>query len=103
MALLAATGSAGGFSIRERGIMVAATASTLGDSYCSIAWGWKLGNETDPDLAASVLVGRDDGLTERERAMATWAARWRGDANATTEADVQALRDAGGTTPRSSR
>jgi hypothetical protein len=31
-----------GLSVRERGILVTAGASTLGDSYCSMAWGYKL-------------------------------------------------------------
>ena len=32
-----------GLSFRQRGILVTATASALGDSYCSLAWGGKLG------------------------------------------------------------
>lgn len=93
--LLAAVAAAGGFSFRDRGILVSATASTIGDSYCSIAWGWKLGAAADPALAASVLAGADEGLTQREQAMATWARKVAGGADSTTDADVQALRDAG--------
>ena len=36
-----------GLSFRQRGILVAATASTLGDSYCSLAWGGKLAGMLD--------------------------------------------------------
>ena len=60
-------------SFRQRGIVVAASASTPGDSYCSVAWGSKLAGVSDPELAAGVLRGDDDGLTEQERALASWA------------------------------
>ena len=86
---------AGRLSMRERGILVAACASTLGDSYCSIAWGGKLSAEAEPAVAAAVLAGTDQGLTDSERAMATWARQVAGDPNATTAADVDALRAAG--------
>jgi uncharacterized peroxidase-related enzyme len=84
-----------GLSFRQRGILVAATASALGDSYCSLAWGGKLSKASDPAVAAAVLSGSDDGLTDQEKAMAAWARKVVRDPNATTPADVQALRDAG--------
>ena len=83
------------FSLRERGILVTATASTIGDSYCAVAWGWKLSNEADAELAAGVLSGTDEGLTEAERGMAAWARKVASSPGSTTEADVQALRDLG--------
>ncbi|WP_209021873.1 hypothetical protein [Nocardioides sp. 503] len=94
-ALLGRVGAEGGFSLRERGILVAATAASLGDSYCALAWGSRLGNEADPALAAGVLRGTDEGLTPAEHAMATWARAVAADPNGTTASDVQALRDAG--------
>ncbi len=93
--LLGRVGAEGGFSLRERGILVAATAASLGDSYCALAWGSRLGNEADPVLAAGVLRGTDEGLTEAERAMAAWARAVATDPNGTTASDVQTLRDAG--------
>jgi uncharacterized peroxidase-related enzyme len=84
-----------GLSFRQRGILVTAAASTLGDSYCSLAWGGKLADATEPELAASVLRGTDDELNEQERAMAAWARKVVTDPNSTTPTDVQALRDAG--------
>jgi uncharacterized peroxidase-related enzyme len=84
-----------GLSFRQRGILVTAAASTLGDSYCSMAWGGKLAGVTEPDLAAGVLKGRDGELSEQEKAMAVWARKIVKDPNATTAADVQALRDTG--------
>ena len=46
---------------RQRGILVTAAASTLGDSYCSLAWGGKLSGAADPALAAEVLRGTTRG------------------------------------------
>jgi uncharacterized peroxidase-related enzyme len=82
-------------SFRQRGILVTACASTLGDSYCSLAWGSKLSNATHPGVAASVLTGTDEELTEAERALANWARQIVRDPNSTDPGDVQALRDAG--------
>ena len=93
--LMSAAFKPSGLTFRQRGILVAAAASTLGDSYCSMAWGGKLAGASDPDLAAGVLTGRDGELTEQEKAMAGWARKIVQDPNATTSADVQALRDAG--------
>jgi alkylhydroperoxidase family enzyme len=74
---------------------VTAAASALGDSYCSLAWGDKLGQASDAALAAGVLNGSDAGLTDREKAMAAWARKVARDPNATTPEDIQALRDCG--------
>ena len=82
-------------SFRQRGIVVAACASTLGDSYCSVAWGSKLAGVSDPELAAGVLRGDDDGLTEQERALASWARMVARDPNGTTDEDVNVLRSVG--------
>jgi uncharacterized peroxidase-related enzyme len=84
-----------GLTFRQRGILVTAAASALGDSYCSLAWGGKLSTASDSALAAAVLNGSDAGLTDQEKAMAGWARKVARDPNATTPADVQALRDSG--------
>ena len=93
--LMSAAFTPSGLSFRQRGILVTAAASTLGDSYCSLAWGGKLGKASDAAVAAGVLTGSDAGLTDQEKAMAAWARKVARDPNATTPADVQALRDAG--------
>jgi uncharacterized peroxidase-related enzyme len=85
----------GGLAFRQRGILVTAAASAFGDSYCSLAWGGKLGQAGDAATAAGVLSGSDAGLTAQEKAMAAWARKVATAPNATTPADVQALRDAG--------
>jgi alkylhydroperoxidase family enzyme len=82
-------------SFRQRGILVAACASTLGDSYCSLAWGTKLAGVSDPDVAAGVISGVDEGLTDAERALASWARKVAKDPNGTTTEDVEVLRSAG--------
>ncbi len=84
-----------GLEFRQRGILVTAAASTLGDSYCSLAWGGKLSAASDSALAAGVLDGTDTGLSDQEKAMASWTRKIVKDPNATTPADVQELRDAG--------
>jgi uncharacterized peroxidase-related enzyme len=84
-----------GLTFRQRGILVTAAASTLGDAYCSLAWGGKLAKASDPALAAGVLKGSDAGLTDQEKAMAAWARKVARDPNATTTADIQSLRDCG--------
>lgn len=85
----------GGLSVRERAVLISAGASTMGDPYCSLAWGTRLAEEADPTTAGAVLGGSDDGLTDAERALAAWARQVATDPNATTADDVQALREAG--------
>jgi uncharacterized peroxidase-related enzyme len=82
-------------SVRQRSILVAACASAYGDSYCSLVWGGRLADASDPQTAAHVLRGVDDGLTASERAMAAWARKVARDANGTRTADVQQLREVG--------
>jgi uncharacterized peroxidase-related enzyme len=84
-----------GLAFRQRGILVTAAASALGDSYCSLAWGGKLGRAADAAVAAGVLNGTDAGLTHQEHAIAAWARKVARDPNATTPADITELRAAG--------
>jgi uncharacterized peroxidase-related enzyme len=84
-----------GLEFRQRGILVTAAASTLGDSYCSLAWGGKLASTADPALAAGVLDGSDGTLSDQEKVLAAWARQVVKDPNGITPADVQTLRDAG--------
>jgi alkylhydroperoxidase family enzyme len=60
-----------------------------------MAWGNKFATQAGPEVPAGVLRGDDEGLDPQERALARWARQVAGDPNATTAADVQALRDAG--------
>jgi SAM-dependent methyltransferase/alkylhydroperoxidase/carboxymuconolactone decarboxylase family protein YurZ len=85
----------GGLSFRQRGILVTATAASIDDSYCSLAWGNKLATKAGPEVAAGVLLGQDTGLSPQERALAGWARKVAQDPNGTTAADVQALREVG--------
>jgi alkylhydroperoxidase family enzyme len=84
-----------GMNFRQCGILVTAAASTLGDSYCSLAWGGKLSQASDVAVAAGVLTGSDAGLTDQEKATAAWARKVGRDPTATAPADIQALRDSG--------
>jgi len=83
-------------SPRELAVMVCAMAGTLGDAYCSLAWGGKLAQAASGETAAAVLQGRDDdALSPRERALAGWTRQVVDDPNGTSAGDVQSLRDAG--------
>jgi uncharacterized peroxidase-related enzyme len=84
-----------GVSARQRAILVAAAASALGDSYCSLAWGGRLARAADPGVAAAVLDGTDQGLSDQDKALAAWARAVATEPNGTTPADIRALRDAG--------
>ncbi|MFN2485481.1 MAG: carboxymuconolactone decarboxylase family protein [Acidimicrobiia bacterium] len=86
---------AGELSMRQQGILVTATAATLGDSYCSLAWGKKLAAEADPEIATGVLLAKDQDLTESEQVMARWARKVTRDPNSTDRSDVDALRAVG--------
>src|SRR5437773_1289650 len=83
-----------GLNFRQRGILVPAAAAALGDSYCSLAWGGKLGKASDAAVAAGALSGSDAGLTDEEKAMTAWAREIARAPNATTPAGIQALHDA---------
>ncbi len=83
-------------SPRECAVLMCATAASVGDSYCSLAWGKKLAAAADPSTAAAVLRGSGDvALGPREAALANWARKVAADPNATVAADVDALRAAG--------
>jgi SAM-dependent methyltransferase/alkylhydroperoxidase family enzyme len=93
--LIGRAGKAASLSVRERGVIVTACASAIGDSYCALAWGIRLADIAGADITAAVLQGDDSSLEPAERALATWARKVARDPGATTAADVQALRDAG--------
>lgn len=83
-------------SPREVAVLVCATAASLGDSYCALAWGKKLATESDAAAAAAVLQGAGgDGLGPRDRALSAWARKVAMSPNATTAEDAGALRAAG--------
>lgn len=83
-------------SLRERSVLVCATAANLRDAYCALAWGATLAAEASPVAAAAVLQRKDaTDLNARERALATWAGLVVRDPNAITAADVEGLRAAG--------
>jgi uncharacterized peroxidase-related enzyme len=86
---------ASGLDFRHRGLLVLATASSLGDSYCSLAWGYKLANVDAGEAAAAVLRGNDAQLAPAEEAMVAWTRKVVRDPNSTTSEDVQRLRDVG--------
>ena len=93
--LLAETTDAGALTYRQRAVLVTTTAASLGDAYCSLAWGKKLADVANPAVAASVIEGETEGLEAEEKALADWARLVVEDPNATTDEDIEALRRAG--------
>ena len=87
---------AGSLTLMQRAVLVTAAASTLGDSYCSLAWGKKLAAESGSDVAAAVIRGEDERLDTAVRALAQWARAVATDPNDIEEidaADMQKLID----------
>ncbi|MEV4292431.1 hypothetical protein AB0K40_43570 [Nonomuraea bangladeshensis] len=93
--LIGEVAAAGGLTLRQRAVLVTACASTIGDSYCSLAWGTRLAAVAGAEAAGGLLRGDDAGLEEPERAMAAWARKVARDPNATRAEDVEELRAAG--------
>jgi alkylhydroperoxidase family enzyme len=84
-----------GLTFRQRALLVSACASTMSDSYCSLAWGDKLSAAAGEQTAVQVLAGDDSSLPHEERVLAAWARRMVREPNATTESHVVELREAG--------
>jgi len=86
---------ASGLTLGQRSVLVTTTASNLGDSYCSMAWGKKLADATTPDVAAALIGGDSGGLDGTGRALASWARLVVKEPNGITADDVQSLSEAG--------
>ena len=94
-ALIGAAAQAAGLSNRERAMLVIGQASTIGDSYCSLAWARWLTEWEDAETALAAIQGDETPFDARERALAHWARAIARDPSSTTAADIQALRDTG--------
>jgi alkylhydroperoxidase family enzyme len=86
---------AASLSFRQRGVLVVACAATFGDAYCSLAWGKKLADVADGELAGGVVRGDDARLDATERALAGWARAMTRAPSDTVDADLAPLRAAG--------
>lgn len=84
-----------GLTPRERGVLVLATTSTMGDAYCSLMWGKRMAGWASEEVTIALLTGRDELLDPRERVLATWARGVVSDPNGIEAADVDALRVVG--------
>jgi uncharacterized peroxidase-related enzyme len=81
---------------RDQAVIVCATASELGDSYCSLAWGKTLAAEAGASVAAAVISGAsEESLVARDRALVVWARKVVSDPNGTTAADIEEMRTCG--------
>lgn len=93
--LLVAASTAAGLSLREKAMLVIGQAATIGDSYCSLAWGRWLSEEEGAETAAAALRHDERPFNERERALGNWARKIADDPNGTTPDDVEGLRAVG--------
>jgi len=83
-------------SKRDQAVLICATAASIQDAYCSLAWGKTLAQEAGPAAAAAVVRGVEDpALTARDRALAQWARMVASAPNTTRRQDVDALRAEG--------
>lgn len=81
---------------RELAVLLVAAVSVRADSYCALAWGTRLARLADQDVAAAVVAGDSPAeLTPREAALASWARAVAADPNATDQAGVDRLLNAG--------
>jgi alkylhydroperoxidase family enzyme len=94
-ALIVAAANAAGLSKREKAMLVIGQASTIGDSYCSVAWGRWLTEWEDAETAAAALRRDEAPFTARERALGVWARAIADHPNDTTPEDIELLRDMG--------
>lgn len=93
--LLTQVAQTAGLSDRQRGLLITASASSMGDAYCSLLWGGRLAAEVGAEASADVLRGEHGGLAPEEQVLATWARQVAGSPNSVQSRDVQALRDVG--------
>lgn len=84
-----------GLDMPTRSLLVTAAASSMGDSYCTLAWGSKLARYADDDVVAGVVAGDDRRLSESGRALAAWARRVTREPSAIEATDVDELRGIG--------
>jgi alkylhydroperoxidase family enzyme len=95
--LLKQASATAGLDARTRALLVTACAATMGDSYCSLAFGSQLARAAGDDVAAAVLLdqGQESVLSPEERVLVRWARRVARDPSGTTLADVGTLRALG--------
>lgn len=95
-ALLDEASDAGGLSFRDRGMLVSATATTIRNSSCALAWGNRLASSAGVDTAVGVLTGGEtESMSKRDRVLSRWARKVAGDPTSTTGADIADLRALG--------
>jgi alkylhydroperoxidase family enzyme len=95
----ATNGAAMALTPAEVAVVIAAAVAQRSDSYCSLAWGARLAEESAPDVAGAVLAGGPladlAGHSDRGAALATWARQVARDPTTTTVEDVERLRAVG--------
>ena len=85
----------GHLDLAQRSLLVTATASAMGDSYCTLAWGSKLARYAGDEVTAGVVRGDDTRLGDAGRALASWARQVVRDPSGITADRVDELRALG--------
>src|SRR5215208_4611074 len=78
--------------VADRAVLTLAAAATIGDSYCSMAYGLKSSDASGEPVAMNILERREDNLTARQEALARWARKVAAAPNDIAQADVDELR-----------
>ena len=86
---------AAGLDVRQRALLVTTAATTMGDAYCALAFGYKLANVAGQEAAVRAVTGDDAGLDAADRALVRWTRRVVLDPSGTVAEDVHELRSAG--------
>ncbi|HRD64374.1 MAG TPA: hypothetical protein PLZ93_23225 [Nocardioides sp.] len=79
----------------QRGLLTSVAAATLGDSYCSLAFGRRLAATGGDVAAVQALTGRDGELLPDDQVLAAWTRKVVDDPSSTTAEDIEQLRAAG--------
>jgi len=84
-----------GMDFSDRAVLTLAAASTIEDSYCSLAYGLKSSETSGEPVTMDVLSGTEQHLTSRHAGLARWARKIAGNPNDIHQGDVDELRSLG--------
>jgi uncharacterized peroxidase-related enzyme len=93
--LMAMAAAGASLTFHQQAVLVTATATALGDTYCSLAWGSRLAREAGVEVATDIVCENPHHLDDEDRVLTDWAHRVVTDPNGTSADDVETLRAAG--------
>ena len=93
--LMAMAADKGSLSFHQQAVLVTATATALGDPYCSLAWGSRLAREAGVEVATDIVCENAHELDDEDRLLTEWARQVVTDPTGATAVGVESLRNAG--------